>query len=285
MIFTDTFVYIHQPKTGGTFVTTALKTIHRKGDRRNLPTRLWNAVRGLQRPKPPLHLYTNKYGRLVQWNKHGTCAEIPGSHRGKRILASVRNPYDQYVSQYEFGWWKRKEYLRYFRAVPEFQKAHPNFPDISFEQYVLLINRAFCENGQSGRGVGFHTTEFVRFYFRDPPKALSELDEVYVASRKYEDDMCDVHFIRTDQLNSELYQFLLSVGYQREDIEFILGLGKIVYRGKGRSAEQKWEKYYTPELKQFVRTRERLLFKMFPEFDEPRAEAPQALVRGAGSSQ
>jgi hypothetical protein len=57
------------------------------------------------------------------------------------------------------------------------------------------------------------------------------------------------------------------MGYAHEDISFILNHSKVFPLGKGRSAEQKWEKYYTPELKAFVREKERVLFTLFPEFE------------------
>jgi hypothetical protein len=79
--------------------------------------------------------------------------------------------------------------------------------------------------------------------------------------------MFNIHFIKTSSLNEELYHFLLDMGYTSEDLKFILELGKILPEGKGRSKEQVWEQYYTPELKQMVRKKERLIFTMFPEFD------------------
>jgi hypothetical protein len=37
---------------------------------------------------------------------------------------------------------------------------------------------------------------------------------------------------------------------------------------RDRPEHDPWQSYYTPELKDFVRTRERLLFGHFPEFDK-----------------
>jgi len=39
MIFTDNFVYVHKPKTGGTFVTDVLRRIYGSGTRRTVWTR------------------------------------------------------------------------------------------------------------------------------------------------------------------------------------------------------------------------------------------------------
>jgi hypothetical protein len=44
----------------------------------------------------------------------------------------------------------------------------------------------------------------------------------------------------------------------------VLLLGKDL--GKGRTKEQKWEKYYTPELKVKIRQNEGVLFQIFLEF-------------------
>jgi hypothetical protein len=42
----------------------------------------------------------------------------------------------------------------------------------------------------------------------------------------------------------------------------------VLPQGKGRGKDQKWEKYYTPELKELVRKKDWLLFELFPEFDK-----------------
>ena len=78
--------------------------------------------------------------------------------------------------------------------------------------------------------------------------------------------MYDVCFIRTANLNQELYDFLLSMGYAESDVNFILRHKKIP-RDRGNYHNLKWETYYTPELKQLVRQKDWLFFRMFPEFD------------------
>ncbi len=50
-------------------------------------------------------------------------------------------------------------------------------------------------------------------------------------------------------------------------VDFILEMKKVLPLGKGRTKEQKWQKYYTSELKDEIRQKERVLFQMFPEFD------------------
>ena len=203
--------------------------------------------------------------------KHAGCREIPAHQREKKVLATVRNPYDLFVSQYEFGWWKRREFLPALRAVPNFEKDYPSFPNISFADYVKLSDAAFekLEPDSNSQTWGLRTREFINFYFRDPADACSRFKQngQYVANGAYRKDMFDLHFVRTDDLNRGLYEFLVEFGYEDDDVSFILEQGKVLPQGKGRNSNQQWQKYYTPELKQHVRERERLLFTLFPEFD------------------
>ena len=266
MIFTDRFVYVHEPKTGGTFVTSALFRLY--GLKWTRWTHLRNALFREARARHP------KYGALVHnSNKHGFCRSIPAAHRAKPVLATLRNPFDLYVSQYEFGWWRRKEFLPFYRAVPGFEKTYAGFPELTFAEYVRLANAAFSTYADGkGERRGLLTEQFLKYYFCDPAAAFASLaDETYVASGRFRADMFDLHFVRTDQLNRGLYDFLVGVGYEDEDVRFVVEMEKVLPRGKGRAAGQKWERYYTPELKQEVRERERFLFTLFPEFDPPRA--------------
>lgn len=258
MILTDRFVAVHEPKTGGTFVASALFRLF--GAEWNLRNKLASAfgrdvvVRG-------------KYGTFVfTSNKHGGCNEIPASYRGRPILASVRNPYDLYVSQFEFGWWKRREFLSWYRRVPDFEQRFPRFPNLSFPEYMELTDAAF-RTFPNPRGLGLYTEQFVKFYFREPEAAYARIDDAYISSEAYRRDLHDLRFVRTDRLNLDLYEFLIGMGIEPRDAEFIRGLGRILPQGKGRAAGGRWEAYYTPELKRSVRERDRLVFTIFPHFD------------------
>ncbi|HEX6899173.1 MAG TPA: hypothetical protein VF789_05645 [Thermoanaerobaculia bacterium] len=262
MILTDRFVAVHEPKTGGTFVASALFRLY--GAEWNLWNKLASAFGRdvVARGKYGTFVFTN--------NKHGGCNEIPETWRGRPILASVRNPYDLYVSQYEFGWWKRREYLRWYRRVPDFERRFPRFPDLSFPEYMELTGEAFrtLRNDRcGGDGPGLYTEQFVRFYFKDPEAAFARIDDEYIESGAFRRDLHDLRFVRTHRLNLDLHEFLAGMGFEAGDIDFILSLGKILPQGKGRAADQRWESYYTDELKRSVRERDRLVFAIFPCFD------------------
>ena len=126
MILTDDFVYIHEPKTGGTFVTKMLSRLYE-------PVKQTGGVERLLR-----RVLRCGKKQLIETNKHGTCSDIPESHRGKPILATIRNPYDRYVSQYEFAWWKRCPGS--FGDVAELEERYSRFPILTFEDFIDLNN-------------------------------------------------------------------------------------------------------------------------------------------------
>ena len=251
MIFTDRFVYVHLPKTGGTTVTSALLRLH------GVRWSRWMHLRSTLRP----HLrFETPYGLFVYSNnKHGTCREIPPAERGKPILGTTRSPYSQAVSQYTFGWWKRREFLRYYRAVPDFEARFPDFPDLSFADYLALSSEAFGRPN----GPGLLTQQFVEFYGRTPDATLARLAETPDADL----DLFDVHFLRTERLNADLHAFLLAQGYRSPDVDFVREMGRVLPGGKGRLPSESWRKHVTPELQAVIREREAPLFALFPEYD------------------
>jgi hypothetical protein len=247
MVLTPEFVFVHFTKTGGTYVEKMLGRLY--GD------------------------------RCIDVNQHGTCDDVPEEHRGKPLLSTVRNPYDRYVSQYRYGWWKisPQEYC----GEDVMRAMFPHHPDISFEEFLELANTKFMnchrgapngfvnENFPPERRLGWHTESFVRFYFHDPRKVYARLDEEAIESGGYRRDMHDVHFLHTENLRQELHDFLLSVGHSPKDVAFILSSERVLPDdGLKRPDNDPWQSHYTPALKALVRTRERLLFRHFPEFDQ-----------------
>lgn len=298
MLLADRFTYVHEPKTGGTFVTQVLERIH--GGRVDVrPSRLRGPALRLGLPSATFYPERmratlrdgngrpGKYGPIYSWNDHGTCSEIPLGYRSRTILATVRNPLETYVSMFLFGWWKRPEYVpEYERTVPDFRRRYAGFPDLSFRHYLELLH-AGCtlpatRDLDDPNGVGFLTERFVRFYFRLPRRfglghhdvlrTLGRLDS-YLEEGSVRDEMFPVHFIRTARLNEDLSDFLYGVGYEPDDLEFVAALEHVVPTGgtRVRRAERAtahdWARYYTPELENLVRRRDRLIFSLFPELD------------------
>jgi hypothetical protein len=115
--------------------------------------------------------------------------------------------------------------------------------------------------------LGYYTVDFIRNHFYNPEKVLGKVDEAYFEEKAYKEEMFPLHFLFTHNLNKQLYLFLLKKGYPQPSVNFIISKEKVLPLGKGRTKEQKWEKYYTPELKELVRKKDRFIFQMFPEIE------------------
>ncbi len=269
MIVTDRFVYLHEPKTGGTFVRAAVLHAHAPSRPARLRASLATGIGRLARKAgaAPDVTFATRYGPLTFiGDKHGGYSAIPAAHRGKPILATVRNPYDLYVSEYEFGWWKQPRYRPDFAGLRGFGAVAARFPDIAFEDYVRLINPdpdpAGPDDDHAPIGVGA-----MKFYAADPEPAVVRLDDACIRAAGYRKDLPQVRFIATDRLNAGLYAFLREVGYRDDHVHFIRDLDKVRPATSRRRDDQHWQGYYSPELKRLVRERERMLFTLFPEFD------------------
>jgi hypothetical protein len=268
MLITDQFVYIHQSKTGGTFVTKTVQRIHEsRGENAQTISAPESGTSWKYRLKKRVRRqrFPNAHILLLQHhgNQHGKLHEVPKQFLDRPIIGTIRNPYDRYVSQYEFLYWKNNP-----NAVKKGKEMYAHFPELSFEEFLhfrehlqLINNREWVVDDS----IGFQTIEFLHYYGLGFPEILADAE----ALRKIKgvEDISPVHFIATHQLNQNLYDFLLSVGYPQNEIAFILGAEKIFPKEGGRKPEQKWEKYYTQELKQYVRQKEWLLFELFPQFD------------------
>jgi hypothetical protein len=222
----------------------------------------------------------SRYGALRNLEpKHGTCHDIPESQRGKLIVSTIRNPFDWYVSQYEFRWWTRAfSYesptqptpvgFALEQVLPTFMRENESFPDITFEDFLKLCHRAADTYNQGlNCGLGLYTHGFVRYFFRRPEEAIRRIDHSYAGWQQSSSDMVDVVLLRTHRLNDQLPAFLVSMGYAANDVKFVYGLDRIFPMGMGRREDQHWEGYYTPTTKRLVRKLDWMLFEIFPEFD------------------
>lgn len=242
----------------------------------------FHADRGYQ--NPTLRQIAQRFGFVgggiidtaERGSKHATCRDIPLAFRGKPIVSVVRNPYERYLSGYSFGWWKKypQDFMLDVEAIVG---DYPHYPEISFSEYVHIVNTYHyyrtlpTPDLDESNLVGQRTYEIIRFFFKDPPESIfPKLSNEYIEKKRYENDLYPVHFLKTHNLNRGLYDFLITVGYDRSQIDFILEADKILPDlppGGVRRSPKRWQDYYTPELQAFVRQRDRMLFSMFPEFD------------------
>jgi len=247
MIVTDKFVYLHLPKTGGTFVRSVLRKISRQAggfflDGDSLP-------------------------------KHGAVKNIPPQYRDRPILSTIRNPYDHLVSVFEFEWWKTHPTDTF--DFDKMIQRYPEYPNIDFATYIRsiydwqLLDTSYAptsvKQAFEKADLGLLTYDYIRFFSSDPEEELNNVDDFDVL--RMTKIMENIILIRTDTLNEDFYDFLKIMDFTVSDIEFIKSARKIVLPGGNRNRERHWTEYYCKELKSIVRQKERLLFGVFPEFD------------------
>lgn len=261
MVITDQFVYIHQPKTGGTFVTHTLLDLYRIN---------WNKWGHLKLAVRGWVEWQGQYGLLRIQDKHGGCRRIPGKYQDRAVFSTVRNPWDYYVSQYEFGWWKRREWMKYYRKVPDADLLLKGFPDISFEQYLRLMvasfNKPANQDFDNPDQIGHYTTSFMRLFSKNPKAENSTNIDHYFREDQFREDLFAVDFLTTSGLNRQLYNYFRQLDYAPSDLDFILQKEKVLPQGKGRSKDQKWQKYYSDELRQLIWEKDAPLFRLIPQF-------------------
>jgi hypothetical protein len=222
MLITSRFVVINVPKSGSSFVRSAIKAIYGRRCRRHPISRyidrLWI---------PSLTAKTDCFLKeLILPNtrlpgrprdQHGVAAQIPQRYRDRKIVSVIRNPYEKIVSEYRFRWWATFPPM----PVDRLRALLPDFPDLSFDQFLGLSDHIADAKmgGQNDAAIGNMTVEFVQFFFRDPPDVLRRLSEEYVRSGDFRADMIDTHFLRQECLNDDLAGFLSGHGFDAEEVQ------------------------------------------------------------------
>ena len=165
---------------------------------------------------------------------------------------------------YHYHWWK--EHPEHYPALAE----HPEYPDLSFEVFLRLISESHPQTRLEMKldpTIGWHTYQLITFYATDPYEFLKSVEGQPLTAEMVRAALVTERLLVTDHLNQQLYDFLGSVNVPKRRRAFILEQPKLRPPGGDRTAEHKWERYLTPELKQYVRRRERLIFELWPEFD------------------
>lgn len=254
MLVTDSFVFLHIPKTAGTFVTRALEDVYAKTGRN-----LTNLDDGSHR------------------SKHGFLRDIPAEHRHKPVIACLRNPFDHYVSHYEFRWWHTAP-NSLFDDI-EMKHHFPDYPNLSFAEFLTSVMDWYRspkpERAELAKSrIGFLTRQYLYYLCDEPEAVISALAagqlEAFAIARNPR-----VRLLHTETINTELADFLESTGFTAEETAELRAAAPALPHKPQASgahrANQNWQSYYTPELVDLVRRHDRLLFEAFPEY---RASTP-----------
>lgn len=269
MIVTDNFVYIHAPKTGGTFVTAMIEAA--------------------AQATPDFHA-TDLAGL-----KHAGVRRIPEQFRQLPVVTNRRNVFSQYVSRYYYRWWAVDIHVKQKYDLARVKNDYPSFPDLAFSEYLRFVNhwpyltqiRPGVRQLLEQRKLGFNTWSFARLTQQKPVEFLRDFDAW--TDEQLREHFSTTRFLKTESLNNDLVSLLIDSGVSSRNIDFILKnkpvlpnpaerngkrswLAQITSRlaafsGKSREPVQKkrWQELFTQDDIDFVLHRDRLYFRLFPE--------------------
>ncbi len=246
LVVNNAFVYIHQPKTGGTFVTEMLRKIAASSHSLCI--------------------------QEVQVPKHSGVRKIPAEFKGLPVAINVRNVFEHYVSRYTFRWWADPQHAQNMFVLDKVLKAYPHFPELSFSEFLRLFNQWDLRLNETPNRVqvltqneiGFNSRELVRLSTQDPLQVLQSFDAWGDAT--LQDFFQGIHFLRTEHLNSELYELLKAYGVQEQELSPLLEAEPILPKKGGRGQKRlTWTEYFCPGDIDFVQKRDRIYFRLFPD--------------------
>lgn len=273
MLIHNDFVFIHLPKTGGTFVTKTLQKVYVNGLRnRALPKKVYDKIL----VSTSLGEYEHKVIHLKldqrvpnlneEYGQHGGCNEIPEKYKNKPIYSIIRNPYDYYFSLYKFRWWATYPIL----SESENKQFSPNFPNLTFTEFLEYTNTVYLTKhlGYQPKSIGFMTWKFIRFYCRKPNEVAKLLDSN--PDLDITRFMFPINWLHTETLNDDLYNMLLANDYNPSDINFIQDLDKIRPKsGKGtRTDNDRWQDSLGNQDILTIEEKDKTIFRLFPHYND-----------------
>ncbi len=268
MIITKKFVFIHLPKTGGTFVSSQLENIYNK--RVKNKSYIGKVIFRVQnkyfiREFKKIIIQDNIPNISGIYGQHGGCSQIPSVYKHLPVLSTMRNPFDRYISLYKFKWWVREPIVN----SKEIKKSFAKYPNLDFKEYYELSNTLFLQKQLQelyNNNIGLLSWQFIRFFFKDPYEIIKDKDLPYYSKEKLESLMYKVYFIYSENLNKELYVFLKDKKFKEKEITHILNADKIFPKNSIRTVDDTVDKYINPKMKDIILEKERILFTLFPQY-------------------
>jgi hypothetical protein len=215
MIVTRDFVLINLPKTGTTFVRTVLKEYFKNNLFKNYKFKELLLPRK-QRILGQSQLISDK-------DQHGIVSQIPLKYKNRRKVSITRDPLTRVNSFYSFGWWKKEPPIDVNLIKEEFE----NFPNLTIDEYLFIyknyIKRSLLPERYWELNIGPQTIQYIIFYSKNP---LEYFEYLLVNNKKpnlknpqYFDDIL---FLRMENLNNDLFDLLIGLGYSKKKLERLL---------------------------------------------------------------
>lgn len=255
MIITKNFVLLNYPKTGSSFVRKVLKELYK----RKLQSSLYYRAKRRMGFLKPFYRELKSDHILIKGyqDQHGGCFQIPEDDKSKAIVSVIRNPYDRFDSQYRYEWWKKNPRIKNEILISEL----PNFPDLTISEY-LVYRRLLSEKLRKHLGIpiglelGVQTITFLHMFLKDPISFYKTLGSSVPEPDDIIKLLCNVQFLRQEQLNKDLIGFLLGVGFRKSEIEFISEFEKV------NVTEKKKDEKIDTQIIDYVDTYDKLLIEI-----------------------
>ncbi len=264
MILTNDFVFIHFPKNAGSFVTQCLKKIYDGRSDKTGSKKIADYFYYLfDRERTN---YSKKYmskalaytGEKIK-TQHQGCDEIPRKHQNKPIVSTIRNPFDRYVSQYKFGWWKRNPVLK----KEKLKQFFPNFPNLDFSEYLDLVLNYNLENTKQKNNItldiGIYSLYYIKLFGKNYLELLSSINSIDELEVNH---FHDADFLYQENLRNDLFQYLKQFGWPEERLEVIYKHNKV----NTSRDDFSYRKYYSQDNIDLIKEKEALIFNLFPSY-------------------
>lgn len=277
MILTSKFVFINHPKTGSTFTREAIKEIEEK--RGNTPKRYyegskrWRLIKlliylGMYEPNV-IEFFTRRNNALHdKYDQHGTISQVPSGFDSLPKGVIARNPFDLYVSQFEFEWWKNNN----FGNLKKVKERFPSYPDLSFQDFLYYKNEFGVKSLVKGTnvkkstvcGIGYQTVNYVFTLFENANEVLTSMSKGEFEYKKSNELIPrGMQVLRNESLNKDLYKFLTDHKYSEAECKFIINKPKVRPSGGKKRDDDNWKNYYDSSAINYVSEKENNILKLF----------------------
>lgn len=241
MIITDKFILLNSPKTGSTFARKVIKTLYKRRVNNNFFRKI--KIKANLASLGYEELLVPHHSRIGHNTQHGAFFQIPEKDKEKNIVSVIRNPYERFESQFHFKWWANHSGLE-----KKVLKRHfPKFPNISIDEYIKLRELIKEQNKLRFKipeeiEIGNQTIQFIYMFFKNPYTVFQNLDTSYMQGEDFIKDMANITFLRQENLNEDLANFLAINGFHEKELEFVKNHKKINVTKKTKITKNKYNK-------------------------------------------
>ena len=219
---------------------------------------------------------------------HAHCRKIPKEHSHKTMISLMRDPLAYYISCYFYHSGRKEivggggEIYKWGTAYLQQQSdcssnlktRYQRINEISFCDflyfYIETLTQIKCSkwmNINLQSSIGFLTFIYIWYFFKNPHEIFTKNDnelENYFQSGEYKLDKFPVTFLRTENLNEDLYDFLSQTETQidKQHFQFILSKNRM-----NASKRTDYRKYYNNKLIDYVKEKDRFYYRYFYNTD------------------